>query len=732
MVRGHRIALQFKASRIEKGARNSMRNYLGTLLGLIMLSGTWGGSVGTANALPPSFELTSSTGGTNLPFTVGQAFQRGDVSSGSSVVGSISALQVIPKNRWSDGSLRYAIVSGRMTLAANSPATISLSVGTPGAAAALATADLRATNVTASISAGSFGTVSWSGADFDTPFMPWVSGPEMSSWIYRKPIGSDAHLVGWLEVRLYAGGAVEVLPWVENGYLLVPGPTNKSATYAFTLGGTQRFSQTLDLLNHQRMVLATGSTISHWLGSNPQIIPRHDVAYLQATKLVPAYAGVTSGSSSLWTRITQTYTPLGQADFPSSMGATGYHGSIGPIPEWDVAYLTSQGDPRAYRGVIINAASAGRYGIHYRDETTNRPPRFSSYANLVMNASSGVADIGASTTGSYTPVATGTTPPGYKTSHHPSLGFVAYLLSGYFYFVEEIEFASTVNFLKQNNGGPYGSREGTKGILRTDSGTNTTRGAAWSLRTLLQAAMITPDGDPLQAEYAASFEENVNYYHGLFIATANNNPQGFSAPYSDYTPTAPPFQHSSWMEDFLTFAFGYGKDLATLSPTAAAKLDAFMAWKYQSIVGRLGGGGTNEFCYRDAAQYTIAVSPLDGTNFDGTDPPGSWYATWGDIYVATLGHANDCDTGSALRGTSGSSPASFDGYWGNLRPALSYAVDHGATGAAAAYARLTGASNYATGAATMNDLPVWGVRPRSSGAPGDAVPPSPPAGLQAR
>ena len=30
---------------------------------------------------------------------------------------------------------------------------------------------------------------------------------------YRRPIGSDAHLVAWLEVRLYAGGAVEVLPW---------------------------------------------------------------------------------------------------------------------------------------------------------------------------------------------------------------------------------------------------------------------------------------------------------------------------------------------------------------------------------------------------------------------------------------------------------------------------------------------------------------------------------------
>ena len=293
-----------------------MRKGLGKLLGLLVLCGAWGGAPASATALPVALELTSSSGGSNLPFTVGEGFQQGDVPSGSSVVGNMGTLQVIPKNRWPDGSLKYAIVSGRVTLSANIPTSISLSLGTSATTAALTTTDLRATNVTASIGAGSFGTVSWSGADFDAPSMTWVSGPEMSSWIYRKPIGSDPHLVGWLEVRLYAGGAVEVVPWVENGYLLVAGPTDKNATYTFTLGGSQRFSRSTDLLNHQRMVLASGSTLSHWLGADPQVIPKHDVAYLQASKLVPTYAGVTSSSSPLWTRITQSYTPLGQADYP--------------------------------------------------------------------------------------------------------------------------------------------------------------------------------------------------------------------------------------------------------------------------------------------------------------------------------------------------------------------------------------------------------------------------------
>lgn len=707
-----------------------MSRSLGRLFGFVALVGALTGAPGSALARQMTFELTSAVGGSNLPFTVGQAFRQGDVPSGSGVVGNIASLQVIPKNAWPDGSLKFAIVSGRANLTASVPGLISLSVGNPGAGADLTTSNLRATNVTASISAGTFGSASWSGADFDNPFIAWVSGPQMSSWIYRKPIGTDPHLVGWLEVRLYAGGAVEVLPWVENAYLLVPSPTEKAATYTFTLGGSQRFSQAITLLNHQRMVLASGSTLSHWLGTDPQIVPRHDVDYLQATRLVPTYAGATSSSSSLWTRITQSYTPLAESDYPTSMGATGYHGSIGPLPEWDVAYLTSQGDPRAYRGVIVNGYCSGRYGIHFRDETTNRPPLFATYPNLVLGQGTGVADIGASQTNSYTPAATGGTPPTWKTSHQPSVGYMAYLLTGRFYFMEETEFSATIGYLK--NTSSAAARQGSKGILLTNAGANSTRGAAWSLRTLIQAATATPDSDPLHAQYATCFEENVNYYHGRYVATANNNPQGVCAPYSDYT-TVPPYEHSIWMEDFLTFAFAYGKELVTLSPTGASKLDAFMAWKFQSVVGRLGGANASEYCYRDAAQYTMAVSPLDGTGFDGLDPPGSWYATWGDIYVATLGHSNDCNTGSNLRGTSGSDPSSFTGYWGNLRPALAYAVDQGAAGAVAAYTRLTGASNYATGAATLNDLPVWGVRPRTSGgSTSDTVPPNPPTNLQAR
>jgi hypothetical protein len=55
-----------------------------------------------------------------------------------------------------------------------------------------------------------------------------------------------------------------------------------------------------------------------------------------------------------------------------------------------------------------------------------------------------------------------------------------------------------------------------------------------------------------------------------------------------------------------------------------------------------------------------------------------------------------------------------NGYWGNLMPAIAYAVDHGAPGASAAWARLTGASNWSVlASAGFDDIPIWGIVPRS-------------------
>ena len=611
-------------------------------------------------------------------------------------------VQTVVKNRWPDGSAKFAVVSGQTDLAANTWRTIGLSVGAaPAAASAVSLADLKATGASASIQFGSFGTASWSAGDWDTPTQNWVSGSQMSSWTYRKPIGSDAHLVAWLEVRAYKGGRVEVLPWIENGFLRVASPTSKSSTATFTLSGTQRFSQSLALLNHQRAVLASGTTLTHWTGGDPQLSVRHNTPYLVSTKLVPNYRGVTPASSALFNRLPTSYTPLAQASFQTEMGATGYHPAIGLLPEWDVAYLTSGGDPRALRAVLINGYAAGRYGIHFRDETTQRPLLFASYPNLVIGGGSGVSNSGSSSTGSYTPTASGSSPPDFDQAHHPAMGYMAYLLTGWNYYAEENQFLATANFLKQNDT----TRKFTQGVFESSVGTGITRGAAWATRSLAQAATITPDADALRAQFVTSLDSNIAYYHGRYVVTPNN-PLGLVQPYDHYSSTGA-WAGAPWMEDFFTATYGYLKELQNHSASSQTKLDDFLAWKYRSVVGRLGGSGNTEFSYRYGAQYNVNYAPTNSADY--VSGAGPWYANWGEVARA-MAIPTSGNLGEPLESGYPTEPTS---YWGNLMPALSYAVDHGAAGAQDAWTRVTSASNFPTQAQGYNDNPVWGVKPRS-------------------
>ena len=99
-------------------------------------------------------------------------------------------------------------------------------------------------------------------------------------------------------------------------------------------------------------------------------------------------------------------TPLQQGSYPVSMGIAGYHPSIGMLPEWDVLYLTCSA-PSLWRAIQRNAYSAGRFGIHYRDEATNRPVRVLDYPRLTLYGTDSIGDVSTSTTGTYPPTPAG-------------------------------------------------------------------------------------------------------------------------------------------------------------------------------------------------------------------------------------------------------------------------------------------------------------------------------------
>lgn len=56
------------------------------------------------------FKLLSATAGSTVPFCLGFSFKRGEVPSGRNVVGDTATVQAVIKNRWPDGSAKFAVI----------------------------------------------------------------------------------------------------------------------------------------------------------------------------------------------------------------------------------------------------------------------------------------------------------------------------------------------------------------------------------------------------------------------------------------------------------------------------------------------------------------------------------------------------------------------------------------------------------------------------------------------
>jgi len=661
--------------------------------------------------------LTAGAG--TYPWCAAQAFKPGDLMDGIPLAG----LQITAKSLWPDGSVKIGILAGVLT-AAGTSSSVTLARGEPPLTAWLTTADLKATGIAANIDAGTFGSAAWaaSSSDWDSPFITWAEGPLMSSWIYRKQIGSDAHLTAWMEVRLFdVSGTkhVEVLPWVENGYLSVASPNGKAETYSFTLGGTSRFSAALPMYHHTRVPLISGSTLSYWLGTDKTVTPKHDATYLAQTGLVQPYmSSVARTYPALPSNggVSSSYTPgeVFQSGtntvHPTVMGAAGGSDSIGAQPAWEAIALVDS-SALGFTQMLRESFRFGHYQIHYRDESTNRPIKFSTRSGVQIRPGDALANVGdIEDQGlTYTPVIAGGKTPTpdasprnfWKTSHQPAAPLLAYITTGRFWFMEECQHISAVNFLLSG-----ATRGGTQYLYCTPSITPTRmqlRQAAWTFRNLAIAACVTPDDDALKADFDASVDYNIEQYHTKYVAQTNN-PFGLIENVGNGTSGG----NQAWQFDFWTASWARAIAFRVGSTKAKReKARAFFDWTAQATVGRAGGFGATEYPYRWATTSTDGASSFvcpgsnpgsyasaytDGTYPDYATGTGPWWTSWGAFWtrriVTDLGWAGGKVDG-ALAG-----PIEATGWWGVFNEALTACASHGVTGAAAGLARLQGNSDW--------------------------------------
>ena len=631
-----------------------------------------------AVASPPvtTVHLRSAQSGVQV-FTVGLAFRKGDVPGYPQL--QLADSQVVVKKRWNDGSVKHAVASGQIDLVAGQTVDIAIdAVANPPGGIPLTAADIASANPSAVVNlGGAVGNVSLQNL-LGTPARTWISGPEMVEAHYYGVPNGNANMAVWFQVRLYKSGRLFVRTWIDNGRLDLA-PVDRSYVPNVSIGGVPIFDNGGAALTHYAHSRWSQEA---WIGATNAVEADIDTGYLVRTRLVPNYMSNVPAEAAL-NALAQNYTPLTNAGWTPNMGETGFQRQIGLLPSWDALYVTSHADPRARRAVMAQTWALSGYPIVWKDSATLATPMPSARPTWTVD---GPNQGGATTVGAGSLV--------WDIAHHGSSGYLAYLISGDYYALETMADQAALCYLMNTSA----SGSGTARLMKGQ-----TRGMAWCLRTLSQYTAIAPDGDAIAADYRALLASNIGHWAGV-IDTLGASGIGYFYEYN--IDLYAPGTIAPWQQHFMMQSLGMGSDLDPLADmsTYARVRD----WLDQGAVGILGSAAG--YCFNYASVYTAKISN------GGNGNPASWYPNWAQVFAATHGTSPCANT---LLGSSGGAPASAStGYWGNLLPAIAYAVDHQAPGADAAWQRLTGASNWSVlRNSGFDSVPNWGIEPRAPDSP---------------
>ena len=638
----------------------------------------------------------------NVPVTFGQMFAAGAVSASDTLVGALENGALIPlqmdvKATYPDGSVRHAVLSAVIpAISARGTVTVSLSKASVNLAApAAVTPDaLLASGFSTRVALTIDGQLYTASADEllkTTPAKNWLNGAIANEWMVSAPLRSAAgvnhpHLTARFDVRAYAGmnkAKVDVV--IENNWAYEAAPRNFKYDVQVIVGGDTLYTKAgLNHYHHARWKK------SFWWGGMPQVYIKHNAAYLIATRAVPNYDQSVTPSAAALTRIRTAFTgavsePMGSGMAAAYMPQTGGRPDLGILPGWAVTYLLSM-DKDAKTAMMGTADLAGSWSNHYRDRNTDRVISMNDYPYMTLLGREGDTFNPVTKKFESFPVCGGdcTTPLTADSSHEPNTAYLPYIVSGDHYYLEELQFWAMFNMFQHNPG----YRDGNKGLVKADQ----IRGQAWSLRTLGDAAFITPDADPLKAQFITFLSNNLDWYNAAYTNNANpDNSLGAitdanALVYDGGVGIAP------WQDDFFTMAIGH---VAELGFPKAAQL---LKWKSTFPVNRMVAPG---YCWIDASIYKIKLRD-SATSANYTTMAQAYQASQTAAITSTACGSTQMATAMGLAvGEMAGYANVIDGYPAYLQPALAYSVDSGNGSARTAWTAFQGRAvkpNYAEGA----------------------------------
>lgn len=615
-----------------------------------------------------SFQSLSDKPQETVPFTFGQVFRVGDMRAGSGLAGRFDngdkiPLQVDVKALHADGSVRHAIISGiHSALFGKETRKMELIPAPAGTESHKPDGKMPVGRVEITVNGEKYAT---SGNNILKHSM-WLEGQFANEIHATLALVNDKsmehpHIHARAKLREYSNGTVRLDLTIENDWAYEKDPQNFTYDVLVDIGGKKVYEQKALMHYHHarwRKVF--------WIGNEPQMHIRHDARDIIETRALANYDDITIAQTAIDSLAKEAnsdkFKAFGIGYAASYMPNTGGRRDIGLLPQWAVVDLLSQ-DPGVRKGHLGTADLAGSWSIHYRDQKTDQPISIIDFPYMtILGRSSDTNNPKTGNSEAFPKVIDGKTPYTHDSDHQPNLAYLAYMITGDYYYLEELQFWAMYNVFSRNPN--YRERE--KGLVWRAQ----VRDEAWSMRSLAEAAYITPDNDRLKSHFTNFVDNNLAWYNKNFTDNPNANKLGANDSLGSFAyPKSGPNKLtgiSSWQDDFLTQAIGHVADLGF------KEAERYLAWKVKFPIGRMIGEGVDPSGAMGADESGALLIKLpDETRF--TTPKQVYEATMNNV----IGKVPSMNSAAQAIGVAAGSMQGYAnsaiGYPSNMQPALAYA-----------------------------------------------------------
>ena len=514
----------------------------------------------------------SGTSASSYPLQFGRPFVDGAVANAPQVLinGSAVTTQADVKNRYSDGSVEYAVIAVVIpSIPAGGSLTLTFQNQTAPNNTPLTQAQMLGSNynfdavlsVTGAGAGATAQTVSARAMLASGDYKLWTSGPVAQTIMLGDDSAAAKYDIGFgdgyhpLRPRFYATfwpatNQVTVRVVGENmlttavediAYKLSisTGQSSPSMVYSADLSGTQA-------TNPKRHWSMTAWTQRFWLGGppNPEVNIDNNLAYLESTRFFPNYdTAITVPESqieqeyALWTgQPHDLYDGAWDGGlWQSGMGTSGSRPEIAPYPQWSVMWMYT-GDWRlrqmalgmadlapAFPGQLREGNPAKRLsradpagsgtGLGHAVSITDRK----TLVTAVFGYSYTTAADNINFVGAVNEIASGG-PWSFDEAHQPAAFYPQYILTGDPWYLNEMYLWAGFTAARANGAdtgdaagrGPDGAYGGIDDQLR---------GAGWGIRNRAEAAFAAPDSDPEKAYFTYLTNDALARWEGSFGIT---------------------------------------------------------------------------------------------------------------------------------------------------------------------------------------------------------------------